>query len=91
MSFETQRPLCLQCLSRVCAHFDDQVHLTPRECSVVKLVMRGLSNKEIAEHSVPRITEGTVKVYKGRIFEKLGLTSSLELALWGRKNREALG
>ena len=52
--------------------------LSPRELEIVRLVSRGLRNKEIAREL--RITEGTVKVYLHTIYEKLEVTSRVELS-----------
>lgn len=57
--------------------------LTPRELDIVRLVADGLRNRAIAESLC--ITEGTVKIHLHRIFEKLGLSGRLELALWARE------
>jgi DNA-binding NarL/FixJ family response regulator len=51
--------------------------LTPRELDLVRLVARGLRNKEIAERLF--ITEGTVKVHLHNIYDKLGLDGRLAL------------
>lgn len=56
--------------------------LTPREKEVVRLVCRGLRNKQIAEHL--HITPGTVKVHLMHIFEKTGVKDRLALAVHGR-------
>jgi two-component system nitrate/nitrite response regulator NarP len=56
--------------------------LTQREKAIVSLVARGLRNKEVA--SELDLTEGTVKVYLYRIYEKLGVTNRTELALYAR-------
>lgn len=53
--------------------------LTKRELEVAKLVAQGKSNKEICLELF--ITEGTVKNYLTKIFEKLELASRTELAL----------
>jgi two-component system nitrate/nitrite response regulator NarL len=50
----------------------------PRELDVVRLVMAGLRNKEIAERLA--IGEGTVKIHLHRVYEKLGVDSRLALA-----------
>ncbi len=63
--------------------------LTPREESVVRLVVQGMGNREIAE--TLRLSQHTVKNYLVRIFEKLGLSSRVELALFAMTKLEALG
>ena len=52
--------------------------LSARELDVVRLVARGLRNKEVARELT--ITEGTVKMYLHNIYDKLNLTSRVELA-----------
>ena len=54
--------------------------LTPREEQVVALVADGLSNREVA-HEL-RLSEHTVKKYLFRIFDKLGISSRVELVLY---------
>lgn len=54
--------------------------LTRREESVVRLVMQGMGNREIAEHL--RLSEHTIKNYLFRIFDKLGVSNRVELALY---------
>jgi Bacterial regulatory proteins, luxR family len=51
---------------------------------VTGLVAQGLSNKEIAWSL--GITEGTVKVYLSKLFDKVGVADRLELALLALKN-----
>jgi two-component system nitrate/nitrite response regulator NarP len=53
--------------------------LTPRETAIAKLVARGLRNREIGNDL--GLTEGTVKVWLHRIYEKLGVSNRTELAL----------
>ena len=53
--------------------------LTERERAIAGLVAQGLRNKEVAAEL--GMTEGTVKVYLHRIYEKLGVSSRTELAL----------
>jgi DNA-binding NarL/FixJ family response regulator len=54
--------------------------LTPREEQVVALVADGLSNREVA-HELS-LSEHTVKKYLFRIFDKLGISSRVELVLY---------
>jgi DNA-binding NarL/FixJ family response regulator len=61
-----------------------RVALTQREGQLVSLLSQGLKNKEIATALV--ISEGTVKVYLSRLFQKVGVKDRFELALFGLKN-----
>ena len=54
--------------------------LTPREEQVVALVADGLSNREVAREL--NLSEHTVKKYLFRIFDKLGISSRVELVLY---------
>ncbi|HZP17523.1 MAG TPA: response regulator transcription factor [Terriglobales bacterium] len=54
--------------------------LTPRELQIVSAVVAGYANKEIAEHF--KISEDTVKHHLSNIFDKLGVSTRLELALF---------
>jgi two-component system nitrate/nitrite response regulator NarL len=54
--------------------------LTPREREVASLVGGGASNKEIA--SQLRISEATVKAHMTEIFQRLGISDRLQLALY---------
>lgn len=54
--------------------------LTPREESVIRLVMLGMVNREIADEL--HLSEHTVKNYLFRIFDKLGVSNRVELALY---------
>lgn len=58
--------------------------LTPREEQVVALVAEGLSNRQIA-HEL-NLSEHTIKKYLFRIFEKLGISSRVELVLYALNN-----
>jgi DNA-binding NarL/FixJ family response regulator len=58
--------------------------LTPREEQVVALVADGLSNREIA-HEL-NLSEHTIKKYLFRIFDKLGISSRVELVLYAVSN-----
>ena len=54
--------------------------LTPREEQVVALVADGLSNRQTAAEL--NLSEHTVKKYLFRIFDKLGVSSRVELVLY---------
>jgi DNA-binding NarL/FixJ family response regulator len=54
--------------------------LTPREEQVVALVADGLSNRDTAREL--NLSEHTVKKYLFRIFDKLGISSRVELVLY---------
>jgi len=55
-------------------------HLTAREIDVVRAVLDGLANKEIA--TLLGVTEATVKHHLTSIFDKVGVSNRLELALF---------
>jgi DNA-binding NarL/FixJ family response regulator len=57
--------------------------LTPRETSMVRMVARGLRNKEIADKLC--ISEGTVKVHLHNIYEKLHVDSRLALLRYSQE------
>ena len=55
-----------------------EVSLTPREREIISRLRRGIRNKQIAEEM--GITEGTVKIYLFRLFQKMGVRNRFELA-----------
>ena len=57
--------------------------LTPREFDVLKCVIAGMLNKQIA--SQLGTTEGTIKVHRGRVMEKMGATSVAELVILAQR------
>ena len=59
--------------------------LTRRELEIIKAVVAGYSNKEIAQRS--SITENTVKSHLMRIFDKIGASNRVELALFAAHHR----
>lgn len=61
--------------------------LTRREEEVVRLVADGLRNREIAERL--RVKEHSVRNYIYRIFEKLGISSRVELMLYVFSHRSS--
>ncbi len=54
--------------------------LTPRELQIVAAVVEGRTNKDIGEKF--SISEETVKRHLTNVFDKLGLSTRLELALF---------
>lgn len=61
-----------------------RVKLTPREGQLVGLLVQGLKNKEIAAQL--ELSEGTVKVYLSKLYQKVGAKDRFELALFGLRN-----
>ena len=57
--------------------------LTTRECDVLKGVVAGMLNKQIAAEF--GTTEGTIKVHRGRVMEKMGATSVAELVILAQR------
>ncbi len=60
--------------------------LTPREEEVVRLVAEGMRNRDIAQKL--NVSEHTVRNYLFRIFEKLGVSSRVELVLYVLSRRD---
>lgn len=60
------------------------IRLTPREGQLVALLVQGLKNKEIAAQL--GLSEGTIKVYLSKLFQKVGAKDRFELALFGLRN-----
>ena len=58
--------------------------LTAREEQVVALVADGLSNRQIAAEL--RLSEHTIKKYLFRIFDKVGISTRVELVLYAVRN-----
>src|SRR5579863_422801 len=58
--------------------------LSARETDVVRCVAEGLTNREIAQRL--KLTEHTVKNYLFRIFDKLGVSSRVEVVLYAFRN-----
>lgn len=61
-----------------------RIVLTNRERQLMSLLAGGLKNKEIAYAMT--LSEGTVKVYLSRLFQKAGAKDRFELALYALKN-----
>lgn len=54
-------------------------HLTDRELEVLQYVIKGMTNKEIAE--ILSITDHTVKAHIASVIRKLGVKNRLDVAL----------
>ncbi len=60
-------------------------NLTRRELEVVGLIVKGCSNREIAQQF--NLSEETVKRHLSNTFEKLGISTRLELAIFALANK----
>jgi DNA-binding NarL/FixJ family response regulator len=67
----------------------DRALLSQREREIVALVAQGFKNKEMAEKMF--ISEQTVKNHLHNIFDKLGVSDRLELALYAIHNNLHMG
>jgi len=65
------------------------VLLSKREQDVVRCVTEGLTNREIAQRL--KLSEHTVKNYIFRIFDKLGVSTRVEVVLYAFSQRGAAG
>ncbi len=61
----------------------DEIHLTPRRREVLELLVRGMSNKEIAR--ALGLGEGTVKVHIAALLYALGVTNRAAAAAAGTR------
>lgn len=59
--------------------------LTPRELQVISAIVAGSTNKDIA--ATYKVTEDTVKHHLTNIFDKLGVSTRLELAAFATHHR----
>ncbi len=62
---------------------------TPRDCVEVGLVVRGVTNAEIALSA--GLSASTVKHYVETAMRKAGVTSRVSLAMWLRDHEEGAG
>jgi len=61
--------------------------LSARELQVLRLVAKGLANKQIGR--TLGISERTVKVHVGHIFRRIGVADRTSAAMWSRDNLSA--
>lgn len=64
-------------LNGILDHYLDIHHLTTKEKTIVRLLLKGLSNKEIA--SVENVTVRTIKSHITHVFHKCDVTTRAEL------------
>jgi two-component system, NarL family, response regulator NreC len=62
----------------------DEVALSERESEVITLIADGFTNPEIAEQL--KVAERTVKTYRARAIEKLGISSRAEITAYVRRS-----
>lgn len=58
--------------------------MTPRELDILKFIVQGLSNKEIAQELY--ISEHTVKAHLESIFDKIGCKNRVQAAVYAVNN-----
>lgn len=58
----------------------NQPKLSPKEVAIISCITRGMRNKEIAYHI--GTTEQVIKNYLRKVYDKLGVSDRLELALY---------
>jgi DNA-binding NarL/FixJ family response regulator len=63
----------------------DKIKLTHREMEVLRLVVEGKTNQQISAQL--KISEKTVEKYTGIIFQKMGVTSRTEAAVYTVRER----
>jgi two-component system, NarL family, nitrate/nitrite response regulator NarL len=71
------------------AGFREQTLFTKREAEVFDLVVEGLPNKVVAERL--GISDHTVSNYLFRMYDKLGISSRVELVLYALARRQSQG
>ncbi|MCX6400660.1 MAG: response regulator transcription factor [Propionibacteriales bacterium] len=63
---------------------EPHVALSPREVEVLRLVVDGLLNKQIAQRL--GITERTVKAHLTSVFQRIGVSDRTQAALWAQRH-----
>jgi DNA-binding NarL/FixJ family response regulator len=77
-------PKAARLLLRSRAAPDDEIELSPRETEVLRLVVDGLLNKQIATRL--GITERTVKAHLTSVFQRIGVSDRTQAALWAQRH-----
>ena len=70
--------------ARTRASTDGTAQLTLREAEVLRLVVKGLANKQIGRRL--GISERTVKAHLTSTFQRIGVTDRTQAALWAERN-----
>ncbi len=73
--------------SQVRKENNDRFNLTRRELEVIGLIVKGYSNRDIAKQF--KLSEETVKRHLSNTFEKLNISTRLELAIFAIANKLA--
>jgi DNA-binding NarL/FixJ family response regulator len=63
---------------------DRDQHLTPRELEILRMIVEGKSNKEIA--TVLELSANTVAVHRANIMDALGIHKTAELVVYAIRN-----
>jgi DNA-binding CsgD family transcriptional regulator len=61
----------------------ESLGITPRELEILKLIARGMSNREIATKLF--VSENTVKTHSSRVFDKLGAKRRTQAVQMGKE------
>jgi two-component system response regulator NreC len=67
-------------LNRQFQPFQEEIPLTPREQTILRLIAQGLTNRQIAERL--SLSLNTVKTHRQHIYEKLGLHRRADLVAY---------
>ena len=70
------------CATNSPVELPNRYNLTRRELQMVQALSGGMTNKDIAAHF--SISEFTVKYHLGKIFDKVGVYSRLELLVFAK-------
>ena len=59
--------------------------LSPRENEILGLLLKGISSKEICQ--IVNLHKSSVATYKARIYQKLGVSNSMEFFQWASREK----